>query len=158
MMRRRNLRVTEQLLAELEAKRFDSGVTERILAAPSSFPRLLRACFLAQDGQLEPAKRDIEAALEHAGPTPNPVVGLVAGMLWFVTHEHERALALLDQIGQVGQVGQAASSQDSPLTRRARQTAIELESANAHELDPQRIEQAKRFLLEALARYQGPRR
>ena len=43
MMRRRNLRVTEQLLAELEAKRYDSALTKRILATPSALPYLLRA-------------------------------------------------------------------------------------------------------------------
>ena len=55
MMRRRNQQVTDQLLEELDAGRFDSALTERIVATPSAFPRLLRACYRALAQQLATA-------------------------------------------------------------------------------------------------------
>lgn len=93
MMRRRNLRVTEQLLGELEAGRFDSALTQRILSAPAAFPRMLRACFYAEKGMLDSARADIEAALEHGAE--NPIIQLVAGMLLFTTRDYHRALERL---------------------------------------------------------------
>ena len=115
MMRRRNLRVTEQLLGELEAKRYDSALTRRILEAPNAFPRLLRACFLGQDQQLASARADVEAALAHAGD--NPVVGLVAGMVSFVTRDYQRALDILDAV---------ARTHAGPLATRARQQYVHI--------------------------------
>lgn len=105
MMRRRNLRVTEQLLGELEAKRYDSALTKRILAAPSAFPRLLRACFLAQDGKLAWARRDVTEALAHGGH--NPVVGLVAGMILFATRDYQRAVEQLERVANTSSGGSA---------------------------------------------------
>jgi tetratricopeptide (TPR) repeat protein len=90
MMRRRNLRVTEQLLGELEAKRYDSALTKRILAAPTAFPHLLRACFLAQDRKFASARADVEQALEYA--RGNPVVELVAAMILYSTRDYQRAI------------------------------------------------------------------
>jgi tetratricopeptide (TPR) repeat protein len=111
MMRRRNLRVTEQLLGELEAKRFDSALTERILEAPSAIPRLLRACFLAQDGRLGSARADVEAALEHGAE--NPVVELVAGMIFYVTRDYQRAIDRFEHIAATagGKAGHRARQQ-----------------------------------------------
>src|SRR5690606_9108390 len=105
MMRRRNLRVTEQLLGELEAKRWDSALTRRILATPSAFPRLLRACFLAQDGKLAAARCDVDEALEHG--SQNPVIGLVAGMIYFATRDYRRALDRLEQVAVTSHGGAA---------------------------------------------------
>lgn len=126
MMRRRNLRVTEQLLGELEAKRFDSALTKRILEAPSAFPRLLRACCLAQDGKLARARKDVEEAIEHGGH--NPVVGLVAGMIWFVTRDYQRALDQLEQVATTGGSSGGAA-------RRARQQMINMAAGLGWEHD-----------------------
>ncbi|KIG14433.1 hypothetical protein DB30_06776 [Enhygromyxa salina] len=90
MMRRRNIRVTEQLLGELDAKRYDSALTQRILAAPSALPRLLRACYLAQDHQYGSARADVDQALEVG--RGNPVVELVAAMVLYATRDYQRAL------------------------------------------------------------------
>lgn len=99
MMRRRNLRVTEQLLAELEAKRYDSALTKRILAAPSAFPYLLRACFLAQDHQYAAARADVAQALVHGDN--NPVVELVAGMILYATRDYQRAIDQLESAAKL---------------------------------------------------------
>jgi tetratricopeptide (TPR) repeat protein len=99
MMRRRNLQVTEQLLAELEAKRYESTLTKRILAAPSAFPYLLRACFLAQDRKYASARVDVEQALVFG--RGNPVVELVAGMILYTTRDYHRALAQLECAAQL---------------------------------------------------------
>lgn len=131
MMRRRNLRVTEQLLGELEAKRFDSALTQRILAAPSAFPRLLRACFLAQDGKLAWARRDVEEALEHGGQ--NPVVGLVAGMIWFATRDHQRALDQLETVANTSSGGAA---------HRARMQLVAIAAGLGWEHDVRRVLEA----------------
>ncbi|MFO7564881.1 MAG: tetratricopeptide repeat protein [Enhygromyxa sp.] len=136
MMRRRNLRVTEQLLGELEAGRYDSALTRRILAAPSAFPRLLRACFLAQDRKLAAARRDVEEALEHGGQ--NPVVQLVAGMISFATRDYQRALDRLEQVASTTGGGAAARARRQIVAiagglgwehdvRRAIEAAIEAE-------------------------------
>lgn len=99
MMRRRNLRVTEQLLAELEAKRYDSALTRRILAAPSAFPYLLRASFLAQDRQYASARADVAQALVHG--RGNPVVELVAGMILYATRDYQRAIDQLESAAKL---------------------------------------------------------
>lgn len=112
MMRRRNLRVTEQLLGELEAGRFDSALTRRILEAPSAFPRLLRACFLAEARQLASARADVDEAIELA--PDNPVIQLVAGMVLYSTRDYQRAL---DQFTR-------ASGMSKNAARRARHLAI----------------------------------
>jgi tetratricopeptide (TPR) repeat protein len=90
MMRRRNIRVTEQLLGELDAKRYDSALTQRILAAPSALPRVLRACYLAQERQYASARADIDRALEVG--RGNPVVELVCAMVLYSTRDYQRAL------------------------------------------------------------------
>ena len=95
MMRRRNLRVTEQLLAELEAKRYDSALTKRILSAPSAFPYLLRACFLAQDRKYASARADVAQALVYG--QGNPVLELVAGMVLYATRDYQRAIDQLER-------------------------------------------------------------
>jgi tetratricopeptide (TPR) repeat protein len=95
MMRRRNIRVTEQLLAELEAKRYDSALTKRILETRSAFPYLLRACFLAQDRKFAWARADVAQALVHG--KHNPVVELVAGMVLYSTRDYQRALEQLER-------------------------------------------------------------
>jgi tetratricopeptide (TPR) repeat protein len=112
MMRRRNLRVTEQLLAELEAKRYESALTKRILAAPSAFPYLLRACFLAQDRKYASARVDVEQALVFG--RGNPVVELVAGMILYSTRDYQRAI---DQL-------ESAASLSNNAAHRARQQII----------------------------------
>jgi tetratricopeptide (TPR) repeat protein len=112
MMRRRNLRVTEQLLAELEAKRYESALTKRILAAPSAFPYLLRACFLAQDRKYASARVDVEQALVFG--RGNPVVELVAGMISYSTRDYQRAI---DQL-------ESAAKLSSNAAHRARQQII----------------------------------
>lgn len=99
MMRRRNLRVTEQLLAELEAKRYESALTKRILATPSAFPYLLRACFLAQDRKYASARVDVEQALVYGGG--NPVVELVAGMILYTTRDYQRAIDQLESAAKL---------------------------------------------------------
>lgn len=99
MMRRRNLRVTEQLLAELEAKRYDSALTKRILEAPSASPYLLRACFLAQDRQYASARADVAQALEYG--KGNPVVELVAGMILYATRDYQRAIDQLESAAKL---------------------------------------------------------
>ncbi len=124
MMRRRNLRVTEQLLGELEAKRFDSALSKRILEAPSAFPRLLRACFLAQDGKLTRARKDVDEAIEYGGK--NPVVGLVAGMILFTTRDYQRAIDQLDQVARSSSGGAA---------HRARQQIINMSAGLGWEHD-----------------------
>lgn len=131
MMRRRNLRVTEQLLGELEARRWDSALTRRILAAPSAFPRLLRACFLAQDGKLASARKDVEEALEFGGH--NPVVGLVAGMISFVTRDYQRAL---DRLAHV------ANKSSGPAAHRARQQFVVIAGGLGWEHDVRRALEA----------------
>lgn len=131
MMRRRNLRVTEQLLGELEAKRWDSALTQRILAAPSAFPRLLRACFLAQDGKLAAARRDVDEALEHG--SQNPVVGLVAGMIYFSTRDYQRALDRLEQVATTSNGGAA---------HRARQQIVAIAGGLGWEHDVRRALEA----------------
>ncbi len=112
MMRRRNLRVTEQLLAELEAKRWDSALTKRILSAPSAFPYLLRACFLAQDRKYARARADVAQALEHG--RGNPVIELVAGMVLVATRDYQRAIDQLER----------AATLSSNAAHRARQQII----------------------------------
>jgi tetratricopeptide (TPR) repeat protein len=112
MMRRRNLRVTEQLLAELEAKRWDSALTKRILATPSAFPYLLRACFLAQDRMYASARADVAQALEHG--RGNPVIELVAGMVLYSTRDYQRAIDQLEH----------AATLSSNAAHRARQQII----------------------------------
>jgi hypothetical protein len=144
MLRRRNQAVTEQLIGELEAGRFDSPLVRRILAAPSAFPRLLRACFVAASpDQRELARTDIDTALGHG--RDNPVVELAAGMLLVVIGERDRGLAQLERIA--GSTSNAAE--------RARQLhADALAGVDA----PEWIEHAKRMLLRALAMYSGARR
>nr|WP_255216345.1 tetratricopeptide repeat protein [Pseudenhygromyxa sp. WMMC2535] len=111
-MQRRNSKVTEQLLSELEAGRFDSALVRRILDTPSAFPRLLRACYLAQEGRYGSARADVDAALEHRAD--NPVISLAAGMVCFATRDYQRALDLFEQAGEL-----------SPRARRrGRQLAI----------------------------------
>lgn len=95
MMRRRNIRVTEQLLAEFEAKRWDSALSKRILSSPSAFPYLLRACFLAQDHKYASARADVAQALVHG--RGNPVIELVAGMVLYATRDYQRALDQLER-------------------------------------------------------------
>jgi tetratricopeptide (TPR) repeat protein len=112
MMRRRNLRVTEQLLAELEAKRYDSALTKRILATPSALPYLLRACFLAQDRKYASARADVAQALVHG--QGNPVVELVAGMVLYSTRDYQRAI---DQL-------ESAAKLSSNAAHRARQQIV----------------------------------
>jgi tetratricopeptide (TPR) repeat protein len=131
MMRKRNLRVTEQLLGELEAKRYDSALTQRILAAPSAFPRLLRACFLAQDGKLASARADVEEALVHGGQ--NPVVGLVAGMILFATRDYQRAFDQLEHV---------ASTSSGGAAHRARRQLVELAAGLGWEHDVRRALEA----------------
>jgi tetratricopeptide (TPR) repeat protein len=123
MMRRRNLQVTEQLLGELEAGRFDSALTKRIVETPSAFTRLLRACFLTDRGLLAQARADIDAGLEHA--RGNPVIEMVAGLLLFITRDYQRAL---DQFA-------AAASRSPKAARRARQMAIGAAGALGWEQD-----------------------
>jgi tetratricopeptide (TPR) repeat protein len=108
----RNLQATEQLVTELAAGRFDSVVARRLIASAPIFPRLLRACFLAERGLLAQARADVDAALARAGD--NPVIELVAGLLLFVTHDYQRAL---DQFARAGARAGAAG-------RRGRQQAI----------------------------------
>jgi tetratricopeptide (TPR) repeat protein len=107
-----SLRPAERLAAELEAGRFDSALTRHLLAGGNPFPRLLRACFLAEQGQLEQARSDLDDALAHA--RANPVVEMVAGSLMYVTHDYQRAL---DQFAETAARSPAAA-------RRARQLAI----------------------------------
>ncbi|PRQ05098.1 tetratricopeptide repeat protein [Enhygromyxa salina] len=108
----RNLQATEQLVAELAAGRFDSVSTRRLIASAPTFTRLLRACFLAENGQLARARADVDAALARGGD--NPVIELVAGQLLFVTHDYQRAL---DQFARAGARPGAAG-------RRGRQRVI----------------------------------
>ena len=91
-----SLRAAERLAAEFEAGRFDSTLANHLLGDSKPFPRLLRACFLAERGQLERARIDIEVALAHA--RENPVVTLVAGSLLYATHDYQRALDLWAQV------------------------------------------------------------
>lgn len=147
MMRRRNQRVTDQLLEELDAGRFDSALTERIVATPSAFPRLLRACYRALAQQRDETRADIDAALPHA--RDNPVVELTAGMLLLSLGQRERAIELLER---------AATRSPSAATRVEQLRAEADEHGPSPELDEARIEQAKRLLLRALATYTGPRR
>lgn len=123
MMRRRNLHVTEQLLGELEAGRFDSALTKQIVEVPSAFTRLLRACFLADRGLLAQARADIDIGLVHA--RANPVIEMVAALLLFVTRDYQRAL---DQFA-------AAASRSANAARRARQLAISAAGALGWEQD-----------------------
>lgn len=111
-MQRRNLRVTDQLLAELEAGRFDSALTQRILAGPSVLPRLLRATFLVEKGLLAQARADVEAALEHG--RGNPAAELAASVLLYTTHDYERAFERLAGACALG----------PKVAHRARQIAI----------------------------------
>jgi tetratricopeptide (TPR) repeat protein len=131
MMRKRNLRVTEQLLGELEAKRYDSALTRRILAAPSAFPRLLRACFLAQDDKLASARADVDEALEHGGE--NPVIGLVAGMILFATRDYQRAMDQLEHVATTSSGGAA---------HRARRQLVNLAAGLGWEHDVRRALEA----------------
>jgi len=126
MMRRRNLRVTEQLIGELEAERFDSPLTKRILENPGSFPRLLRACFLAQTGKYSAARADVRAALEWA--PDNPVVELVAGMISFATRDYQRAIDHYERVAAGG----------GPAAHRARQQIIDAARALGWEHDVRR--------------------
>jgi tetratricopeptide (TPR) repeat protein len=123
MMRRRNLQVTEQLLGELEAGRFDSALTKRIVEGPSAFTRLLRACFLADQGLLAQARADIDMGLAHA--RGNPVIEMVAGLLLFVTRDYQHAL---DQFA-------AAARRSANAARRARQLAVSAAGALGWEHD-----------------------
>lgn len=107
-----SLRPAEQLAAEFEAGRFDGPLTRHLLAGSNPFPRLLRACFLAEQGQLEQARADLDAALAHA--RQNPVIEMVAGSLMYVLHEYQRAL---DQFAQTAERSPNAA-------RRARQLAV----------------------------------
>jgi tetratricopeptide (TPR) repeat protein len=113
-----SLRATERLAAELAAGRFDSALTLHLLAGANPFPRLLRACFLAERGQLAQARADLHTALAYAGALAlapaNPVVGMVAGSLAYVTHDYQRAL---EQFAEAARGSGAAA-------RRARQLAI----------------------------------
>ncbi|PRP91246.1 hypothetical protein ENSA5_57210 [Enhygromyxa salina] len=147
MMRRRNARVIEQLLGELEAKRYDSALVERILAAPGAFPQLLRACFLAQDRELDAARADVDRALECGGG--NPVVAFAAGLILYTTGDEQRAL---DQLARAAELSPNAAKQ-----ARKHGAAMASEQADAHGHDRERLEQAKRMLLKALAHYTGPK-
>ncbi len=107
-----SLRAAEQLAAEFEAGRFESTLVEHLLAEGKAFPRLLRACFLAEQGLLERARADVEAALAQA--RDNPVAELVAGSLLYATHDYQHAL---EHWASVAERSPAAA-------RRARQLAI----------------------------------
>jgi tetratricopeptide (TPR) repeat protein len=110
----RSLRAAERLVAELEAGRFDSTLVRHMLAGGNPYPRLLRACYLAEHGHLGRARDDIEAALRRGAG--QPVVELSAGLLLFVTHDYQRAL---------DRFARAASEARSPgAARRARQLGI----------------------------------
>ncbi|MFV8753195.1 tetratricopeptide repeat protein [Nannocystaceae bacterium ST9] len=123
MMRRRSMQVTEQLLGELEAGRFDSALTKRIVEAPGAFSRLLRACFLVEQGLLAQARADVDAALVHA--KANPVIEMVAGLLLFITHDYQRAL---EQFA-------SAAGRSAKAARRARQMALGAAGALGWEQD-----------------------
>ena len=130
MMRTRNQRVVKQLLDEFEAGRFDSPLVQRIFLAAGAFPRLLRACFLAQRGQYAAARNDVDEALP--GVQDNPVLALVAGLVLHVTRDYQRALDLFEQ---------AARSKSA--AHRARQMGIALAGGLGWEHDVRRlIEQA----------------
>jgi tetratricopeptide (TPR) repeat protein len=107
-----SLHAAERLAAEFEAGRFDSAITRHLLAGSNPFPRLLRACFLAEQGQLEQARADVDAALAHA--RANPVVEMVAGSVCYATHDYQRALELFAD----------AATRSPAAARRARQLAI----------------------------------
>jgi tetratricopeptide (TPR) repeat protein len=122
-MQRRNLRVTDQLMAELEGGRFDSALTQRIIAGPSVLPRLLRATYLVERGLLAQARADVEAALEHG--RGNPIAELASGLLCFATHDYQRALDRLS----------AACALGPKVAHRARQIAIGMTGALGWEHD-----------------------
>lgn len=130
MMQRRNRRVTEQLLAELEAKRYDSALTRRIIAAPGAFPRLLRACFLAQDRRFAAARADVDEALAHG--RQNPVVALAAGMILYATRDYGRAIELLEH----------AAALEPKAGARARQQIIAIASELGWDHDVRRAIEA----------------
>lgn len=113
-MSSRALRAAERLAAEFEAGRFDSTLARHLLADDNAFARLLRACFLAERGQLGAARLDIDHALAHADA--HPIIEMAAGLLLFVTHDYQRAL------------DRFATARDNPhsptAARRARQLAI----------------------------------
>ena len=98
MMQRRNLRVTEQLVEELDGGRPESALVKRILAAPSTYPHLLRACYYARARRYGSARADLLGALEHAGRTNTrgPVLELAAGLLAVITRDYGLALELLE--------------------------------------------------------------
>lgn len=112
-----SLRPAERLAAEFEAGRFDSALTRHLLAGRNPFPRLLRACFLAEQGQLEQARADVDAALVDA--RQNPVVEMVAGSLMYVTHDYQRAIDLFAE----------TAARSPAAARRARQLAISAQIA-----------------------------
>lgn len=122
-MQRRNLRVTDQLVAELEGGRFDSALTQRIIAGPSVLPRLLRATYLVEQGLLAQARADVEAALEHG--RGNPVAELASGLLLYATHDYQRALDRLSAACELG----------PKVAHRARQIAIGMTGALGWEQD-----------------------
>jgi tetratricopeptide (TPR) repeat protein len=100
------------LLGELEAGRFDSAITRKIVEGPAAIPRLLRASFLAEHRLFARARADIVEALRVAHE--HPLIEMVAGLLSFVTRDHQRSLDLL-----------AASARHSPRAApRARQLAL----------------------------------
>lgn len=107
-----SLRAAERLAAEFEAGRFESALTKHLLAGSNPFPRLLRACFLAERDLLERARADVDAALAHAHG--NPVVELVAGSILYVTHDYQRALDRLTEV----------TKRSPTAARRARQLAV----------------------------------
>jgi len=93
---------------------------------------------LAQHGKLAAARRDVDQALEHGGQ--NPVVGLVAGMIYFSTRDYQRALDRLAQVVATshGSAGHRARQQQVAIAgglgwehdvRRATEAAIEAEPA-----------------------------
>ncbi len=93
LKRRQNAHLVARLLEELEAGRFDSDVTRRLLALPGSHMQLLRAIAFAEAGYLASAREQIAACRRQLAG--RPALELVAGMVLHVTHDYHESQELL---------------------------------------------------------------
>lgn len=97
---------TAALLRALVLDEPDDDAT-RALAGGSPFPWLFRAAAHLERGRRASARRDVERGLALAGP--RAPARLLAGALFFLTHDYQRALDLFGALrAQTGDVGRQA--------------------------------------------------
>jgi len=87
-------------LQELDANRFDSPQTLKLLQVPGGQMQLLRAIALARAGYYTRARKDVEACLSLCRGRPGFV--WAAGIIFHVTRDYHRSLECLFQAAREG--------------------------------------------------------